>query len=113
MRSGFMIGRTLRLPVVVEVEPVIRSAPHVHLEPLRITLRESRDGGFAIVPRKLQTIGEEFQVRCVAVAAVVNAESENDRDTERVGHLPRTHRKMSAAAQKIDRDGSIGLESAV
>ena len=101
-RSGFMIFGKLRLPVVVEIEPVVRSAAHVMLEPVRVVLGGSHHGRFATVAWQSQVFGEELEVRRVPVAAVIYAEAQDDRHAKCVRHLPRTHRKTRGGAKEID-----------
>src|SRR5688572_23867843 len=75
--------RSARLaPVVIEIEPVVRSRAAVVLEPLHIAAQRLLDSALAVGSADIAHVGKHLEVDIVAVAAAIDTEHQNHRPAQ-------------------------------
>src|SRR5258706_14627970 len=88
------------IPVIMEIEPVIRGQPAIMLETADVLSQRVLDRIIASRAVDLAEIGERLEADIVTVAAAINSEHQHHRPFEQRGDAERSVRESPRRAQE-------------
>src|SRR5688572_14469451 len=100
-------------PEIIEIEPVVRRAPAIVLEPPGIALQQRLDHRLARGAGELFHARQALEVDLVAVAPAVEAEHERDRALQHRGDADRAGRELGVVAEEAAGHRAAALDRAV
>src|SRR4249919_4358669 len=106
-------SRVMCLPEVVEIEPVVRRAPRMMLQPRRVSLHEAGEGLGAFMARQGKPVAERFEDQLVAVAAPVQAEGQRDGYVQDAGDQPWRGGEAHRVAEEFRADRGLVRDRAI